>query len=170
MNRGYYNLRRKMHIITASKASNIFFIPGIITIRKDKSFWCVSMHMIGRMYAWMVSYKMSNDLRDRVLGVLCIYSRRPKSLAQGGLTASPTVHPSAQTQGVTPTVRGISWKATPRLPKVTAQHVNINRCQIQIIFTLQRESCKISGQLPADPVHEPCYHPWPSDSNLHQKR
>lgn len=74
---------------------NIFFIPGIIMIIKDKSYLYVSMHMIVHMYTRMVSHKQSSDLRHRGLGLLCTY-RRLKSLAHGGLAASPTTHRRAQ--------------------------------------------------------------------------
>lgn len=50
MNMDCYILRRKIHIITSSKAPNIIFIPGIIMISKDKSFLYVSMHIFVHMY------------------------------------------------------------------------------------------------------------------------
>lgn len=78
MSMGYHNLRKKMHIITVSKASNFFFIPEIIMIHKDKSFLYVSMHMMVRMYTCMVQYQQTNDLRHRALGLCCTYSRRLK--------------------------------------------------------------------------------------------
>lgn len=166
MNMDYYILRRKIHIITSSKAPNIIFIPGIIMISKDKSFLYVSMHIFVHMYTWMVLYKQINDPKRQRFRAPMYLEQKTEIVGSGWVGSLPYHTPQCADTKFYPY---ICWKASPGLPKVTTQHINTNWCQLQVIFILQRKSCQISGQVPADPGQEPCHHPCPSGSNSIKK-